>query len=318
MRRDPLDQLRAENPLPELLPGLPLEVIRQRLDLEQPVARGRNRRPRWAFRPALMTLSIAGCVVAGIVFVIVNSLPAGSLNGFSLTDAKAALRHGELAVRASGRSVLYTQAALTLSGPRERTKHSVQRLWQTTGAWRVSDTSPTGPGRRGLTDAAFLGGITEYYVPSHHTLYVNRPRHPVSVNGALPSPDPVELAIGAVLNVEPPNASASASSFADAVRQLMAIPGAHVKRSDGLLMVSVTRARHSSRLVARLGSDKPVVIRQVEPGPAGTHRDYIDTWHFSAYRQALPAAAAAKALDLLRIYPHAKVVILHRSALVLP
>jgi hypothetical protein len=37
MRDDVLDQLRAENPVPELLPALPLEVIRQHLDAGTPI-----------------------------------------------------------------------------------------------------------------------------------------------------------------------------------------------------------------------------------------------------------------------------------------
>jgi hypothetical protein len=44
MRDDVLDQLRAENPVPQLLPALPLEVIRQRLDAGASIDRVATRR----------------------------------------------------------------------------------------------------------------------------------------------------------------------------------------------------------------------------------------------------------------------------------
>lgn len=321
MRADPLDELRAHNPLPELLPGLPLEVIRQRLDLEPPPPPLPNRSYRRGVHLGPMTFSIAGCALAAIAVLVVISLPSGSIGGLSITSAKAAIRRGEHALSASAKSVRYTQAdwTWTYAGSGGHTKRVIHRLWQTQGAWRVFSTSPSGPGRHGLTDAAFLGGITEYYVPSHHTLYVNRPRHKVSVNGALPNDDPVELGLGAVLNVEPQGASAGASSFAAAVRQLMAFRGARVTHSDGLLSVSVTRGGRSSKLVARLRSYDPVLIRQTRPAPAATHGGEITiTVRFTAYHQPLPAATAAKALNLLRVYPHARVVILHHNTLNLP
>lgn len=46
MPSDPFDLLAAENPLPALLPGLPLETIRERLGHEPPVAHGQKRIPR--------------------------------------------------------------------------------------------------------------------------------------------------------------------------------------------------------------------------------------------------------------------------------
>jgi hypothetical protein len=323
MREDALEKLRAENPVPELLPGLPIDVIRQRLDDEPPIDRRHARRPRLAFRFAPFYLPFAAtCVVGAIVFAIANSVPTGSPGGFSVPGAfsvayaKAAIRHGEQALSGGHGAVLYTQVTTTISGPRERTTHSVQRMWEGGREWRTSSSSARDGDR--LTDVAFLGGITAYYVPSHHTLYVNRPQHAASISGVFPDPDPVELAMADVSNVKPPNTTVSASSFADAVRQLMALPGAHVKRSDGLLTISVTRADHSSTIVTRLGTYKPVLIRFVDPGPPGTHVDYVDTWRFSAYKQPLPAAAAAKAFNLLRVYPHAKVVTTHHNALHLP
>lgn len=321
MRADALAELRAENPIPELLPGLPLEVIRQQLDFEPPAPPVRNRRHRRAFQLGPITFSVAGFGIAVVALLVVYALSSGRLAAFSIAYAKAAIRQGEHALSASAKSVRYTQASWTwtFSGPERHTKHVVHRLWQTTGAWRVSSTIPSGPGRHGITDAAFLGGITEYYVPAQSTLYVNRPRHKVSVNGALPSDDPVELGLGAVLNVEPPHASAGASSFADAVRQLMAFPGARVTRRHGLVSVSVTRAGHSSRLVAHLGSYEPVLISQTRPAPPVTHAGHVTiTVRFTAYNKPLAAATAAKALNLLRIYPHARIAILHHNTLNLP
>jgi hypothetical protein len=328
MRVDIIDDLKAENPLPELLPALPIEVIRRRLDREPPVLRRRANRWRLGFRFDAVARAVgaapfafsfvATCVAAAIAFAVVSSLPGGSADSFSVAYAKAAIRQGEQALSASGKTVLYTEVAMTISGPRERTTHQVQRMWEGKGEWRTSSTSPQSGNGKGLTDVAFLGGITAYYVPSRHMLYVNRPRRAVSVSGVFPNPDPVELALGDVSNVEPPDTNVGAPSFADALRQLMARPGAHVTRSDGLLTVSVTRAGHYSTIVAHLGSYKPVLISFIAPGPAGTRADYIDTWRFAAYRQPLPAAAAAKAFNLLRVYPHAKLTTTHQNALHLP
>jgi hypothetical protein len=70
MPSDPLDLLRAENPLPAPLPGLPLEIIRQRLDREPPVPRRQKRLPRL---PATATGILA--LIGTVIVVLAVALP---------------------------------------------------------------------------------------------------------------------------------------------------------------------------------------------------------------------------------------------------
>lgn len=67
---------RATNPLPELLPGLPVEVIRQRLDQEPPVPRRRSRNLRAAIRRRLAGVAVplfaAAVAIAVAVLAIVS------------------------------------------------------------------------------------------------------------------------------------------------------------------------------------------------------------------------------------------------------
>ena len=65
MRDDVLDQLRAENPVPQLLPALPLEVIRQRLDAA-PIDRGPSRR-----RVSLNVYRRRRMVLSGVMAAVV-------------------------------------------------------------------------------------------------------------------------------------------------------------------------------------------------------------------------------------------------------
>jgi hypothetical protein len=69
MRKDALEKLRAENPLPELLPGLPVEVIRQRLDQEPPVPLPRSRRRRTVIRSRLADIAVPFLAV-GVAIVV--------------------------------------------------------------------------------------------------------------------------------------------------------------------------------------------------------------------------------------------------------
>jgi hypothetical protein len=65
----------------------------------------------------------------------------------------------------------------------------IQRIWQRNHERRSSSSVPSGP--PGVTDVAFLGGITAYYVPAHDTLYVNY--GPTTIAGKIPDSDPSEL-----------------------------------------------------------------------------------------------------------------------------
>jgi hypothetical protein len=165
------------------------------------------------------------------------------------------------------------------------------------------------------TDAASVGGILEYYVPSRNTIYLNRPNVLASISGLGIDPDtPQELAIGAMLNVEHPGSSGS-GSIGDVVRGMLAMPGARVSRSGGLLSVTVRRGDHVSTIVARAGGFQPVLIRSAAPGPLG---EYITTLRVIAYNKRIPAAVAAKQLNLTLVYPHAKIVTIHQRNLRLP
>ena len=318
MPTDVLDELRAENPLPELLPGLPVEVIRRRLE-EEPSARTRPVVPsRPAFRLDAFVYAFAvACVLAAVVFAVSNSLPASSPGGFSVAYAQAAIGRGEQALSAHPGSFLYTDMVQTHSGPGQRASREVQRLWVQAGGRRGDQWRAYSSGVP-VTDVALVGGIAEYYVPARNTIYVDRPPALSSIAGLIPDPDPVELAIGALLNVEPPGRAAGGFGVGGAVRRLMALPGARVSRSGGSLSVTVSRAGHLSTIAVHPGSHQPVFIRQVSPDPAGSRTGYVNTFRFFAYDRRVPNAVAAKALDLPRVYPTAKVRIIHRSALNIP
>jgi hypothetical protein len=315
MRRDALEELKAENPLPDELPALPIETIRQRLDHELAPTRISSRRSRPTHR-LVAAFALTAVVATGVVLVIVSSVPDAGSAGFSVADATAAIRTGEGALSASTHPVLYTQEDFTVSRPGQRTTHSVQREWQSGRAWRLAGSGGW------VTDLAFIGGVTAFYVPRQDTLYVNRPRAnigPGSLAGLLPAtPDPGEFAIAALLHIEGPGATATWSGFKNLARQLMALPGARVTRTHGLLSISARRGNRSATIAVRSRSYTPVLIKETLRGPGTVHGDYDSTIRFSAYYKRLPAAAAAKAFNLLRVYLHARVVILHRQDLRLP
>ena len=104
MRMDPLDELRAENPLPELLPGLPLEVIRQRLDDEPWLLHARDRRAQFettranheTFTPTnprrrLLGLCAAGASGLALAGVIIGLTLSTTLPPSAYADAEKAL-----------------------------------------------------------------------------------------------------------------------------------------------------------------------------------------------------------------------------------
>jgi hypothetical protein len=315
MRRDAFAELQAQNPIPELLPGLPVDVIRRRLECEPPIPAARLR-PRSALlsRPFVLTFALT-CILGAIVVVAVNSLPAGSRAGFSVADAVAAIRQGQQAVSSGSGPFLYTDYVQTTSGPGTGTSRSTGRSWVSEhgtldGSWRAYSSGIL------ATDAASVGGILEYYVPSRNTIYLNRPKVLASISALGIDPDtPQELAIGAMLNVEHPGSSGG-GSIPDVVRHMLAMPGARVSHSGGLLSVTVRRSDHVSTIVARAGDFQPVLIRSAAPSPLGG--EDITTLRVIAYNKRIPAAVAAKQLNLMLVYPHAKIVTIHQRNLRVP
>jgi len=86
MRNDALDRLRRENPLPDLLPELPIERILRRLDDEPPIPH-RRRSSRSPVRDVLahavpIALSVAIVVAVAAVLLTAGSKdPSASGNG---------------------------------------------------------------------------------------------------------------------------------------------------------------------------------------------------------------------------------------------
>ncbi len=321
MRMDALDELRTENPFPELLPAIPLETLRRLPDREPPADKGRAPRRGRVARRTWLQLLAGTCAAAALAFFIVSSLPSsGSGGGFSVAQARAAIGRGEQQLRRSSEPVLFTKVAFSTRIPGQRTIRTVQRMWQAQDEWRASTTSPI----HGMTDVAMLGGVTAYYMPRRQTVYVNRVGARASgsatpsVSGGLPDPDPVELAIGALLNVEPAGETQSASSFPQAFKKLMALPGAKTTRHAGLVSTTVRRKAHFTRIIARAGSLAAVLITQSRPDPSTPHGRYVNSFRFFAYHQRLSPASAARAFNLLRVHSHAKVDITHHAVLHIP
>jgi len=315
MPNNAIEQLRAVNPFPEPLQALPFEEIRRLLDHAPPAPATRPPRHRAGL---LIIASVTTLAVAAVVAVVINLLPSGGDGGFSIADAKAAISRGEQALNSSDGAVYYTRVAFVLTQPGSRPIRMVQQLWQGADEMRTTTTQPTGT--VGLTDFASLGGITAYYVPRTRTIYLNRPRGAgtPSIAGDFPDPDPTELALGALLNVEQQGVSATASSFAGAFRQFMALPQAHITHNHGVITVTATRGVRHSRMIAHARHLSPILISQTGPDVQKDNAPYTDTYRFGAYRQRLSAAQASKAFDLLAIYPHAHVQITHRQTLRLP
>ena len=78
MRQDAFRQLQAENPLPELLPGPPLDAIREALDQALAPSRPARARPRRASRRALAMSVAATLLIAAAGLGITQLLPGGS------------------------------------------------------------------------------------------------------------------------------------------------------------------------------------------------------------------------------------------------
>jgi hypothetical protein len=318
MQRDAFEELQAQNPVPELLPGLPVDVIRRYLESEPPIpaARPRSRRAL-RFGPFLCSFALT-CIVGAIVVIAGDSLPAGSPAGFSVADAVAAVRQGQQKVSTGSGAFLYTEYVQTASDPGGGTSRSTGRSWEPEhgtlkGSWRISNSGIL------ATDVASVGGIFEYYIPSKNTIYLNRPKIQASISGEDIDPEtPDEEAIHAMINVQSSGSSGS-GSITDVIRHMLAMPGARVTHSGGLLSVTVRRGDHVSTIVAHLGSYQPVLIRSAAPGPLdGEHPDYTTTLRVIAYNKRIPAAVAAKQLNLMLAHPHAKLVTIHQDNLQLP
>lgn len=310
MPQDALAQLRAENPLPELLPGPPLDLIRETLEREPASIRTFPPEPRWTARYGTFAVSFATTLmIAAVAFGVSRLLPAKTTDGFTVAQAKAAIDHEKQIIGAARQPVRYTEVIATVS-TKHHTLRQVGRRWTRGNEWRESDSDGTVP------DVAFLGGTAAYYVASRQTVYVDRSRAlvpgapiapPLGVSGVLPDiVDPLQDGISAVLNVEKLGASFASSSFAGDVKRLMKLPRTHVRQSSGRLSVRVQRGDHTSKIIADARTYDPILI-QWSTGPNGFN-------HISRYikfAQPLPARIGARALDLLHAYPHAKVVTFH-------
>lgn len=315
MKTDPLEQLRAENPLPELLPGLPFELVRQLKESEPPLASSRSR-PRKRFAPVAFPFGMA-CLVGVALLLAFDALPSSNTDGLQVANAVAAVQQGQQDLSNGSGSFRYTAFVQTISAPQQGTSRSSERFWipehgTLTSSWRAFSSNTL------ATDLASVGGIVEYYIPSRHTIYLDRPGRPRSISAVNFDSDTVaESAIAALLNVE--SRRAAGGSAPQVARALMKLPGAQVSRANGLTTITVHRGTNVSTIVVRSGSFDPVMIRRAEPGPLGGDRpDYVTTLRVLAYNQPTAAPVVAKQLNLMLAYPHARVVTIHKQNLNVP
>jgi hypothetical protein len=312
MLDDPeLDQLLAEvNPEP-VLPD-EIDEAWARFLCSQPRTHLARPRPH----PRVL-VPVLGACAAAVAFGVVNWLPAGAPESLTAAYAQRITKAEEALSVSTGR-VLYVKTEWTSTGT-FGTRHFVDQYWVGDHAYRDSGVA-SGPGTRNtVTDVGILGGVGAYYVPATNTLHVDRSNVPgasLTTEGLQPGSDPLGTALLAVVNAKA-GKSASASNVAGAFRDLTRLPGAKVTRHSGLETASVTNGRYESTMTVHTGDLRPVLIKLSAPQPGHFSTEYHNTIHFIHYGY-LPASEGARQVDLLDVYPHAKIVTTHKPTLHVP